>query len=895
MRLPFVPKTIFIVTALALGATTCAAPANFEVNLPADKVKTHHKHAIQAATPQASQPTAAQVLNNIVQADNVYDPYLELGGFHGNGGQTLGTADLVYPLWQTPHNLFFTDLRGLKRTGPTIEGNFGLAYRQMNAAESWLWGLHGFYDLRRTQYANDFQQFNLGAEFKTLYWDVDGNYYNPIGTRTKSVAALNQAGTRPSDLGDGFVNFYYLPGAESALAGFDAQVGYSLPFYTPITVYGGGYDFYGAGVKTIAGPRGRVAWTVSNPFHMQENFWKNFFNQVTVESMVQHDRVRGTDWYVGLRLRMAFGEYHNVTGLGQRMTDYIYRDLDVVAEPLDRNFATDATEWTKANGTPYVGRIVNSANDLTNGISRDADFLVVTNSVTGLNSVQLGNNETVTGGQFAENIANSNYNFNVGADGSLAAAAGQNLLVLGSNDRIQSVTLDTSAGLYAVTNTGGRSIGNTSINNVIFNGGGVATTISDGSTDSQLSLTNNAFSLSKAVGGDAYDFVNLNVVAGKLVANTIANNTFSKTAEAAGTISMIKLAATPADGSSAELDVNNFTNNTFTLSGDAGITVNAIAVNATAASGTALININNMNSNTVTFSADGEANLKAFALVNHATGNGNSTINLTTFDSNTINAQVIALDAQGLSIDNQVGNNATGEINVLHVNNNTFNIKNINTIDATEEGINVSNAFAVGADDAIAHISLGDFTGNTFNMGAANRVLLGAGLTATGMSVTNQNNGIIDVKATGLISLDGFNNNTFVFSGASIAKGVSFTNSGASAGLGLKTVAMTINVANFDTNIFNFEAYNVNNIGFIAANEGNEHTNIDINGLQNNEFHFTGGAQPNNGFSFISQNPAAPHASGTITVTTGSNSGVSQANGGAPVISNGNVVFVPGS
>ena len=73
----------------------------------------------------------------------------------------LGEVDLFLPLAQSDRTLLFSDIRARADDEGSHEGNFGLGLRHMHAS-GWNFGVYGYYDRRRTDLDNYFEQATLG-------------------------------------------------------------------------------------------------------------------------------------------------------------------------------------------------------------------------------------------------------------------------------------------------------------------------------------------------------------------------------------------------------------------------------------------------------------------------------------------------------------------------------------------------------------------------------------------------------------------------------------------------------------------------------------------------------------------------------------------------------------
>ena len=117
---------------------------------------------------------------------------------HG-GAQSL---DLLYPIYQTPHDIIFSDIRIQNADAYYQQYNLGAGYRWMNNNRDQLYGVYGYYDIKKSQEKKWFEQVTLGGEFRVNEWSLSGNVYLPVGntaqqlsvTRTgRAIAAVDAA------------------------------------------------------------------------------------------------------------------------------------------------------------------------------------------------------------------------------------------------------------------------------------------------------------------------------------------------------------------------------------------------------------------------------------------------------------------------------------------------------------------------------------------------------------------------------------------------------------------------------------------------------------------------------------------------------------------------------
>ncbi len=262
-----------------------------------------------------------------------WGPFIDLDGKAGTE-RNIGTGDLFVPLLQNGSSMLFTDLRGRFDDQGSQEGNFGLGVRRM-LASGWNLGLYGYYDRLKSALGDDFGQATFGAEALSLDWDARANLYQTVGPRiadlgTTSSSAAAISGTAVEVTTTGTQQ------QEVALHGFDGEVGWRVPVFDAadtkqLRVYLGGYDFEGSGVRSVAGPRGRIDLTV----HEVPHLWSG--SRLEIETEVQHDGPRGTQAFALLSLRIplqifASAAPSSLTPMERRMTDPIVRDVDVVSE-----------------------------------------------------------------------------------------------------------------------------------------------------------------------------------------------------------------------------------------------------------------------------------------------------------------------------------------------------------------------------------------------------------------------------------------------------------------------------------------------------------------------------------------------------------------------------------
>lgn len=251
--------------------------------------------------------------------------------------RSLGEMGLFVPLRQDGHSLLFGNLIGRFDDHSSREANAGIGFRRMHA-DGWNFGLYGFFDRRRSNYGNYFNQATLGAEALGRDWDFRANLYQPFGDRIRQVDSLNTVEISGASV-------VFRGGEERALPGFDAEIGWRVPLFgqddrRQLRFYLGGYRFSDA-VSRVEGPRARVEYTAA----ALPSLWRGA--ELMLGAEAQDDNVRGGQHFVSLRLRIPFGgkeRRSTLTAQERRMTAPVIRDIDVVTQAGAFGASETATE-----------------------------------------------------------------------------------------------------------------------------------------------------------------------------------------------------------------------------------------------------------------------------------------------------------------------------------------------------------------------------------------------------------------------------------------------------------------------------------------------------------------------------------------------------------------------
>ncbi|MEB3701667.1 Inverse autotransporter beta-barrel domain-containing protein [Candidatus Bealeia paramacronuclearis] len=227
----------------------------------------------------------------------------------------LGQAGLTIPIVQDQDSLWFFDVRSMADSKNNKEGNLGLAFRKLKASSGWILGGYGFYDIRKSEHHNTFNQFTLGLEALSETWDYRLNTYTPL-SKSRPIKSSRS----PERIFRGH-NEYFTERKEIPLGGFDLEIGRSVPKFDRLRLYAAGYYFYGSGAIPVKGVRGRAEIRVND--------------YLSFTGSQQYDNIRHGAIFVGVLIHVPFGrraDREKLTPLERRMTHEIERDVDIVAQ-----------------------------------------------------------------------------------------------------------------------------------------------------------------------------------------------------------------------------------------------------------------------------------------------------------------------------------------------------------------------------------------------------------------------------------------------------------------------------------------------------------------------------------------------------------------------------------
>lgn len=368
-----------------------------------------------------------------------YPLRLDISAFYHNRDDFFGEIDLLLPFIEAENKLLFGNIRGINYAKQKFEGNFGLGFRFIH--HDWIYGLYTFYDCKKSDFSKFFSQITFGIEAKTSRFTFGSNGYLPVGKKQKRVNEFDHITLIDGTLN--FKNILFVQGAEVALYGFDAEVGYEL--ISGLRVFAGGFYFHRKTALTLTGPMGRIEfWIDAN-----KDSRLSFFDKIQLEGGLSYDRVRKSRFYGGVRFSWLLGKSRKTfpKGLKRRMLDYVRRDYNVITES---NSKKTPTLLTKSNGSPVNISIVTNKTEFDNALLANADVIAVQGSVVAATTIALANsNLYVTGGQYTFN-EDMSIVLSTGGD---FDGADDLFLLTGNNYTFRDLIFTTPNNKYAFTNS----------------------------------------------------------------------------------------------------------------------------------------------------------------------------------------------------------------------------------------------------------------------------------------------------------------------------------------------------------------------------------------------------------------------------------------------------------
>lgn len=234
--------------------------------------------------------------------------------------------DFVMPFFRTNNSLTFFSFMGV---GHRFLFN-----------QKWILGGYGFYDSLTIGDKKHLRRLTFGAEALSKHLEFRSNVYIPIGKKAYELYnhKIHDIRYNPN-LGYTKFSFYHQRIIEKALAGFDVEVGGSLPRLSRLELFAAYYYFNADGVDAIHGVRIRSVFRVAG--------W------LSIGGEVNYDHARGFSSYVSLKLS---GDW--VIGAGKRRpSNWVNRKVMMV--PVRRLDIDNAVEIqkTEVQSEVFQGRV----------------------------------------------------------------------------------------------------------------------------------------------------------------------------------------------------------------------------------------------------------------------------------------------------------------------------------------------------------------------------------------------------------------------------------------------------------------------------------------------------------------------------------------------------------
>jgi hypothetical protein len=330
--------------------------------------------------------------------------------------RSIGLFDAFAPVMQDDKSLFFVNPRMRFDDQDSQEYNFGLGYRRM-VDKDWIVGGYTYLDRTLSGFNNYFKEVTLGLEAINEDWKFRANDYQPFGVRSYSgqdAQAIVTSG-----------NLEIQSDIERSMQGNDIEAGYRVPMHkasdpNQLWIYGGGYRFSAPDMRTVEGPRARFEYEIGDVTLADRNL------RLRLSGEVQHDDVRGTQWFAGIRIGIPLGDEgatqytSKLSPMERHMVDPVQRDVDIV---------------TNKGGTRTEGAINTYNNETVSGITTvNAATSNIASAVTsaGSNSIVVfnGSNGTIT------LPANTSISM---LTGETLLGGGSSLVLRGANSGVQAV------------------------------------------------------------------------------------------------------------------------------------------------------------------------------------------------------------------------------------------------------------------------------------------------------------------------------------------------------------------------------------------------------------------------------------------------------------------------
>ncbi len=265
---------------------------------------------------------------SIPSDNNKYSPRVQIEGKVGNRRSIVRPSTLI-PIYQRRDSMIHLSLIGMSDTRSALEANMGIGVRHL--IHNNIFGLYGFYDIRRSSRNNTIHQATIGAEWFKKFFEFRFNLYLPQ-KRTFSVSEVKNVLSKYIKSGSTVdIELKTSKKVEQALPGFDIDIGTQLPALPELTVRAAYYRFASSDkhIETRNGFRGVLGYKVYEFFQ--------------IDGEISYDNQRKLVYFGGITVGYNFDKTNkkhlSLTRLEKKMNMLPIRDVDAVTavgdEPID--------------------------------------------------------------------------------------------------------------------------------------------------------------------------------------------------------------------------------------------------------------------------------------------------------------------------------------------------------------------------------------------------------------------------------------------------------------------------------------------------------------------------------------------------------------------------------
>lgn len=312
-------------------------------------------------------------------------------GINGAGNNWDSFADFILPLASKDTSFIFLNPR-LSMTGDKIFGsssnemNIGIGFRQY--VNNMIFGINAYYDSRKTELGNNFEQTGFGLEFMSKHLDIRANYYMPFKDTNYLLDKIY-------DIARGHhisATHYY----EVATQGFDGEIGFKIPLpdiLGELRLYGGYYYFSTGsnyGDETFNGLKAKIEYRPLSIISLNYAVYEN-------------EDFNGSKWQAGLKFNLPldfrkalraknpfFGMKIQDKSVKKRMGEMVERDMHIRTFNVGKKMYDD--KLLNENGDIYYFTVLSPSGSGDGTFENPASLdqgVILNKTVTGSNAAML--------------------------------------------------------------------------------------------------------------------------------------------------------------------------------------------------------------------------------------------------------------------------------------------------------------------------------------------------------------------------------------------------------------------------------------------------------------------------------------------------------------------------